>query len=172
MVAELRLMIGLRGSKVLDRRALAKEISHRRAKGERVVFTNGCFDLLHMGHVTYLQQARELGHCLVVAINSDDSVRRLKGPARPIIGQAERASMLAALECVDYVTVFDEDTPIPLLQALRPDILVKGGTTDVVVGRELVESYGGRVQTLQAVDGLSTTEIINRIVGPAGQAKA
>jgi len=129
-----------------------------------VVCSNGCFDLLHMGHVRYLRQARELGSCLIVAINSDESVRRLKGPARPVIGQDERAEMLGALECVDYVTIFDEDTPEPLLELLRPDVLTKGGTTPVVVGRQIVEGYGGKVLTLDKVEGLSTTDIINRIV--------
>ena len=159
-----------RSSLSIPRVRLAEELARRRRKGGKVVFTNGCFDLLHIGHVRYLQQARRMGDCLVVAINSDDSVRRLKGPTRPVIGERERADMLAALECVDFVTIFDEDTPIPLLEALRPEILVKGGTTAVVVGHELVESYGGKVLTLDKVDGMSTTQIINKIVeGPAGE---
>jgi D-beta-D-heptose 7-phosphate kinase/D-beta-D-heptose 1-phosphate adenosyltransferase len=161
---ELRHMIGLRGGKVMDRHRLAQELARRRQRGERIVFTNGCFDLLHMGHVRYLQQARELGAALVVAINSDDSVRRLKGPSRPVCGQDERAEMLGALECVDYVTIFDEDTPIPLLELLRPELLVKGGATPVIVGRELVESYGGKAVNMELVEGLSTTQIINRIM--------
>lgn len=164
MDGELRRMIGLRGQKVHDRRQLAAILAERKRLGQSVVFTNGCFDLLHMGHVRYLRQARELGSCLVVAINSDESVRRLKGPERPVIGQGERAEMLGALECVDYVTVFDEDTPMELLTVLRPDILAKGGSTPVVVGREFVESYGGKVLTLDLVEGQSTTQIINRIV--------
>jgi D-beta-D-heptose 7-phosphate kinase/D-beta-D-heptose 1-phosphate adenosyltransferase len=162
---ELLRVIGLRGSKVLDRAKLAAELARRRALGHAVVFTNGCFDLLHMGHVRYLRQARELGSCLVVGVNSDDSVRRLKGPARPVIGQTERAEMLAALECVDYVTLFDEDTPEALLALLRPEILAKGGSTPVVVGREIVEGYGGKVLTLELVEGTSTTRIIDRILG-------
>ena len=161
---ELRRMVGLRGSKVLDRPRLLEEVTRRRRASETIAFTNGCFDLLHMGHVRYLQQARELGSCLIVAINSDESVRRLKGPTRPIIGQAERAEMLGALECVDYVTVFEEDTPIPLLELLRPEVLAKGGTTPEVVGRNVVEGYGGQVLTLELVEGLSTTNIIERIV--------
>jgi len=161
---ELRKMIGLRTSKVVDRKPLADELARRRKRGEKIVFTNGCFDLLHVGHVRYLQEARRQGSCLVVAINSDDSVRRLKGPDRPIIGADERAEMLGALECVDYVTVFDEDTPEGLLAGLKPEMLVKGGTTSVVVGREIVEGYGGVVRTLELVDGLSTTNIIDRIV--------
>lgn len=162
---ELRRMIGLRGGKVLSRERLADELSGRRQRGESIVFTNGCFDLLHMGHVRYLQQAREQGSCLIVAINSDNSVQKLKGPTRPVIGQDERAQMLGALECVDYVTIFDEDTPVELLEMLRPEVLVKGGTTPIVVGREMVEAYGGKVMTMAMVAGLSTTEIINRIAG-------
>ena len=110
-----------------------------------------------------------MGSCLIVAINSDESVRRLKGPSRPVIGQDERAEMLGALQCVDYVTIFEEDTPEALLELLRPDILVKGGTTTVVVGREMVEGYGGKVLVLPPVEGLSTTRIINRILETYGQ---
>ncbi len=164
VVEELRHMIGLRGGKVLDRKRLMTAVERLRSQGQSVVFTNGCFDLLHMGHVRYLRQARELGSCLIVAINSDESIRRLKGAKRPVIGQDERAEMLGSLECVDFVTVFDEDTPEPLLELLRPDVLAKGGTTAVVVGRDIVEGYGGKVLTLDKVDGQSTTEIINRIV--------
>jgi len=165
---ELRRIVGLPGRKMVTRHRLAELLAARRQRGETVVFTNGCFDLLHMGHVRYLQQARRLGSCLVVAINSDQSVRRLKGPARPIIGQDERADMLGALGCVDYVTVFEEDTPIPLLELLTPDLLVKGGTTSEVVGRATVEGYGGKVMTLDLVDGLSTTQIIERIINSNG----
>jgi len=164
MIEELRRMIGLRGSKVVDRRRLAEELAARRQRGQTIVFTNGCFDLLHLGHTRYLQQARELGHCLVVAVNGDAGVRRLKGPGRPVIAQIERAEMLAALECVDYVTVFEEDTPEPLLELLRPDILVKGGTTGEVVGQRMVEGWGGKVLKLEPVEDLSTTKIINRIL--------
>ncbi|MGC9454924.1 MAG: D-glycero-beta-D-manno-heptose 1-phosphate adenylyltransferase [Phycisphaerae bacterium] len=165
---ELRRIIGLRGGKTMSRERLAEEVARRRERGETIVFTNGCFDLLHMGHVRYLQQARELGNCLIVAVNSDDSVRRLKGPRRPVISQDERAEMLGALECVDYVTIFDEDTPIPLLELLRPDVLAKGGTTGEVIGRDVVEAYGGKVLTLDKVEGPSTTRIIERIVESSG----
>lgn len=166
---ELHQMLGLRGGKVVNRKRLAHEITRRRRIGQTIVFTNGCFDLLHAGHTRYLRQARELGSCLIVAINSDDSVRRLKGRNRPIIGQGERAEMLAALECVDYVIIFEEDTPEPLLELLKPDILAKGGTTPVVVGAEIVKSYGGKVLTLDMVEGASTTDIINRIVNSGEQ---
>ena len=164
VVDEMHMTLGQRAGKVIGRKQLAERISQRKAKGETIVFTNGCFDLLHMGHVNYLQQARDLGNCLIVAINSDDSVRRLKGPSRPIIGEAERGKMLAAMECVDYVTIFDEDTATELLELLKPDMQVKGGTTPEVVEREIVESYGGKAVTLDAVEGLSTTKIIDQIL--------
>jgi len=163
-VDSLRGIVGLRSGKVVLRERLAEEVARRRAAGETVVFTNGCFDLLHMGHVRYLQRGREQGSCLIVAINSDDSARRLKGPGRPVIGQNERAEMLAALECVDYVTIFEEDTPEPLLKLLRPDVLVKGGSTGEIVGQQFVEGCGGKVMKMDLVEGLSTTEIINRIL--------
>ncbi len=164
VVDELNKLLGLRAHKAVDRDWLAGQLARRREAGDKVIFTNGCFDLLHMGHVRYLQQARQLGNCLVVAINSDDSVARLKGPDRPVIGQTERAEMLAALECVDYVTVFDEDTAEPLLALLQPDIFAKGGSTPVVVERAVVENYGGNVVTLDLVEGQSTTAIIERIL--------
>jgi D-beta-D-heptose 7-phosphate kinase/D-beta-D-heptose 1-phosphate adenosyltransferase len=138
---------------------LAEE--HRR-RGERVVFTNGCFDLLHVGHVTYLSEAAALGNVLIVGVNSDAGVRKMKGPNRPVIGESDRAAMLAALACVQYVIVFDEVTPHELLRAIRPDVLVKGGTytTDQVVGHELVEAYGGAVCVTGVVHGISTTDIL------------
>ena len=141
-------------------------LAGERQKNKQIIFTNGCFDLLHVGHVKYLQAARKLGDLLVLGLNSDDSIRRLKGPNRPLIDQEERAHILAALNCIDYVVVFDEDTPLELITALRPDILVKGGdyTPEGVVGRELVESYGGRVELINFVDGKSTTNIINKIL--------
>ena len=170
-LGELYRMVGLRGRKVVSRDALMREATRRRRRGETIVFTNGCFDLLHVGHVRCLKQARRLGSCLVVAINSDDSVRRLKGAGHPVIGADERAEMLGSLECVDYVTIFDEDTPEALLELLKPELLVKGGTTPVVVGREIVEAYGGAVRTLELVEGLSTTEIIDRIIDNHGAEK-
>lgn len=141
---------------------LATLLDSHRAARETIVFTNGCFDLLHVGHVTYLQEAARMGHVLVVAINSDASVRKLKGPTRPIINQHDRAAMLSALACVAYVVTFDDDTPCELLRRLRPDVLVKGGTyrPDEVVGHEIVEAYGGRVALCGVVDGISTTNIV------------
>ena len=152
--------------KIRSRQALAAILERERQKGRAVVFTNGCFDLLHVGHVKYLQQARRLGDLLVLGLNSDDSIRRLKGPRRPLIGEEERAHILAALNCIDYVAIFDEDTPYDLIAALRPDILVKGGdyTPEEVVGKDLVESWGGRVELIRFVDGKSTTGIVERIL--------
>ena len=134
-----------------------------RSQGKTIVFTNGCFDLLHVGHVAYLREAAEWGDVLVVAINSDDSVRRLKGPVRPVILQADRAEMLAALGCVAHVLIFNEDTPHELLLRLRPDVLVKGGTysREEVAGHEIVTGCGGEVAVLQLVAGVSTTKIID-----------
>jgi D-beta-D-heptose 7-phosphate kinase/D-beta-D-heptose 1-phosphate adenosyltransferase len=152
--------------KITSVRLLENILAGERQRGKKTVFTNGCFDLLHVGHVKYLQAARQLGDLLILGLNSDDSIRRLKGPSRPLIGQDERAHILAALDCIDYVVVFDEDTPLELITVLRPDILVKGGdyTPEGVVGRELVESYGGRVELINFVDGKSTTNIINKIL--------
>ena len=150
---------------VLPLAALRAEREQLREAGKKVVFTNGCFDLLHPGHVRYLQQARALGDALIVALNSDRSVRELKGDNRPILREDERAEVMAALACVDYVTIFDEPTPREIIAALLPDILVKGGDWDVdqIVGREEVEAAGGQVMSLPFVDGCSTTDVIERI---------
>lgn len=146
-------------------------LASRRDKGERVVFTNGCFDLLHPGHVAYLSEARALGDILVVGLNSDASVKRLnKGPERPIMNEEERAAVLAGLRAVDYVTLFAEDTPLRLIEAIRPDVLVKGGDwpLESIVGREVVESSGGVVRTISFVEGKSTTGIVERILSRLG----
>ena len=137
----------------------------QREQGKRVVFTNGCFDLLHVGHVSYLEEAAAMGDTLVVGLNSDSSVRSLKGPNRPVISESDRAAMLAAMQCVDAVVIFDDATPHRLLQALRPDLLVKGGTytTEEVVGREIVQAYGGDVRVTNVVDGISTTQIVRSL---------
>lgn len=152
--------------KILSREALVEALSVERAKGKKIVFTNGCFDLLHAGHVKYLQQARNLGDLLVLGLNSDSSIRRLKGEKRPLLDESERAQILAALDCIDYLNVFSEETPLELLQVVRPDILVKGGdyAPAEVVGKELVESYGGWIELIQFVDGKSTTNIINTVL--------
>ncbi|HXG92784.1 MAG TPA: D-glycero-beta-D-manno-heptose 1-phosphate adenylyltransferase [Blastocatellia bacterium] len=151
---------------ILDRESLVRERERLRREGKRVVFTNGCFDLLHPGHVRYLTQARALGDALIVALNSDRSVRALKGEGRPILNESERAEVIAALEAVDYVTVFDEETPRELIAALLPDVLVKGGDWPVeqIVGREEVRAAGGEVLSLPFVEGSSTSEIIERII--------
>lgn len=147
----------------LDELQLERELLRR--AGRIVVFTNGCFDLLHPGHVRYLQQARSLGDALIVALNSDRAVRALKGDARPILNQDERAEVMAALGCVDYVTIFDDVSPQAVIAAILPDVLVKGGDwgLDQIIGREEVEAAGGRVLNLPFVEGCSTSEIIERI---------
>jgi rfaE bifunctional protein nucleotidyltransferase chain/domain len=142
-----------------------RRLAEWRAAGERLVFTNGVFDLLHRGHVEYLEEARRLGDRLVVGINTDDSVRRLKGPERPLVPEDERAEILSALECVDLVAMFGEDTPDRLIEEVRPDVLVKGGDwpLDRIAGRAFVESYGGRVANVPLREGVSTTRIVDRI---------
>lgn len=153
-----------RGVVTLEQLQIA--VADARSQGERVVFTNGCFDIIHAGHVTYLEQARKLGDRLVVAVNSDDSVRRLKGSGRPINPQDRRMAVLAGLESVDWVVCFEDDTPRPLLRELKPDILVKGGDyqgKEEVVGWEIVEEYGGEVRVLGLVDSVSTTAIVEKI---------
>lgn len=150
---------GTSGSATALESLLPQVAAHRRA-GRGVVFTNGCFDLLHVGHVQLLQEAATLGDVLIVAINSDASVRKLKGPDRPVIGEQDRARLLAALGCVDHVLIFDDDTPHRLLEAIRPDVLVKGGTTGEIVARDVVEAYGGRVCRLRTTEGVSTTRLL------------
>ena len=151
--------------KVVDRPRLIEAVQRLQRTGKKVVFTNGCFDLLHVGHVRYLQEARALGDLLVVGVNSDASVRRLKGPGRPLNPARERAEILAALECVDFVTVFGAATPLQLIRAIGPDILVKGGDWPVaaIVGREIVEARGGRVLAIPFVKNRSTTALIGKI---------
>jgi D-beta-D-heptose 7-phosphate kinase/D-beta-D-heptose 1-phosphate adenosyltransferase len=142
-------------------------IRHRiKSRNKKLVFTNGCFDILHSGHVDYLSKARQLGDYLVVGLNSDFSVKNIKGEKRPIINEIERATLLDNLKCVDYVTFFDEDTPEQLITSLIPDILVKGADWDLdkIVGREIVESNGGNVQTIQFSCNQSTSKIINLII--------
>lgn len=144
--------------------------------GRRVVFTNGCFDLLHPGHIGSLEQARDLGDALIVGLNSDASVRQLKGAGRPVLPERERAEILAALECVDAVVIFDELTPLEIIARLLPDVLVKGADWpgDQIVGREEVEAAGGRVVSIPVVPGYSTTEILRKIREglPASRAEA
>jgi D-beta-D-heptose 7-phosphate kinase/D-beta-D-heptose 1-phosphate adenosyltransferase len=150
-----------------DLAVLRARLTPVRARGGRVVFTNGCFDLLHPGHVRYLAAARVLGDVLVVALNSDVSVTRLKGPGRPILRALERAEVLAALAAVDHLIFFDEDTPRALIAALRPDVLVKGAdwAPDDIIGAEEVRAAGGRVERIAIVPGVSTSELIRRVRG-------
>lgn len=160
--------------KILTLAELYIEREMLRGSGRMVVFTNGCFDLLHPGHVRYLQQAKALGDALIVGLNSDRSVRELKGSNRPILNEAERAEVISALGCVDYVTVFDDPTPREIIATLLPDILVKGGDwgVDQIIGRREVESAGGRVLSLPFVEGSSTTDVIQRIIERQRDGKA
>lgn len=152
--------------KVVDRATVAAKAAEARRAGKRIVFTNGCFDLMHVGHVRYLAAAKDAGDVLVVAVNSDASVRRQnKGPERPIVSEAARAEVLAALAAVDWVTIFDEDTPAEVVGAILPDVLVKGAdwAPDQVVGRDVVEARGGRVLLVPVVEGFSTTALVERL---------
>ena len=156
--------MGAYENKILDRAAMKAERERLRARGRKLVFTNGCFDILHAGHVEYLAFARAQGDALLVGLNSDASVRRNKGPARPIVPEQDRAHVLAALQSVDYVVIFDEDEPGALIAEVIPDVLVKGEDwAHYVSGRDTVESHGGRVVLARLVQGRSTTNIVDRI---------
>ena len=157
--------------RILSRDEAVAAVAAERLAGRTIVFTNGCFDLIHAGHVRYLREARALGDRLVVGLNTDSSVRRLgKGADRPIVPERERTEVVAALEMVDFVTLFDEDTPLELIRALAPDVLAKGGdwTPETVVGADDVRGRGGRVAIIPYHPGLSTTSIVERIRGGAG----
>jgi D-beta-D-heptose 7-phosphate kinase/D-beta-D-heptose 1-phosphate adenosyltransferase len=152
--------------KIKTREDLHQIVVDLKKKGKRIVFTNGCFDLLHLGHIRYLEGAKALGDILVVGVNSDHSVKRLKGPERPILPEEERAEILSGLGFVDYITIFDEEDPLKLITTLQPDILVKGGdwTKETTVGREVVERSGGEVVILPFVKRASTSHIIDTIL--------
>jgi rfaE bifunctional protein nucleotidyltransferase chain/domain len=152
-------------SKIMSREEAKKEIDRLNAKGKRVVFTNGCFDILHPGHTRYLYTARALGDFLVVAVNSDQSVRTIKGQGRPIFSQDARTELLAALSCVNSVIVFDEENPLIVIQYLMPHILVKGGDwkEEEIIGADVVKKAGGKVVRLPYIDGFSTTDLIKKI---------
>ena len=154
-----------RMNKILSQPALKRRLASLRRSGKRVVFTNGCFDLVHPGHIHYLRAARRLGDVLVVALNSDDSVRRLKGQGRPLVPERDRCEVVAALEMVDYVTTFSDDTPYALIKNLQPDVLVKGGDwqPDEIVGADVVRARGGTVCSLPYARGYSTTALVKRI---------
>lgn len=143
---------------------LVDQTSKRQKQGQRLVFTNGCFDLLHVGHVRYLQEAKAQGDLLVVGVNSDASVRRLKGPTRPVQVEGDRAEILAALKSVDYAVLFEEDTPLKLIEQVQPNVLVKGGDwkIDQIVGGDFVQAHGGDVISLSFIDGKSTTNLISK----------
>jgi len=149
---------------IQTRDSVGQDVRRLQSSGKRVVFTNGCFDIIHPGHLDLLSRARQLGDALVVAINSDNSVRRLKGPGRPVFPEAERAELLRALHMVDYVCAFDEDTPLETILIVHPDILVKGADwTANIVGQREVEGWGGKVEALPLVAGQSTTGVIERV---------
>lgn len=152
-------------NKIMSRDALAKHCSAARALGKKVVFTNGCFDLMHRGHIDYIARAADQGNILVVGINTDASVKRLKGNSRPIMNENDRAFQVAALLCADAVCLFDEDTPEDLIKAVKPDVLAKGGdyTVDRIVGADFVIKTGGRVEVIPFVEGYSTSNLISNI---------
>jgi D-beta-D-heptose 7-phosphate kinase/D-beta-D-heptose 1-phosphate adenosyltransferase len=158
-------------SKIIRRSEITALVESLKVQKKKIVFTNGCFDLLHAGHVRYLTEARAQGDCLIVGLNTDRSVNRIKDPHRPLIPEDQRAEVLAALSCVSYVVFFEEPDPLTLIEAIKPDVLVKGAdwSEDDIIGAGLVRSYGGRVFRVALVGGISTTEIIRRIVERYGR---
>lgn len=151
--------------KIVSLPALIRKINVLRRSGKKIAFTNGCFDILHYGHVSYLEKAKASNRILIVAVNTDASVRRLKGASRPYVPQKERAAVLAGLQCVDFVVFFNEDTPLKVIQAVEPDVLIKGADykNKEVVGSDVVRSRGGKVELIKYLSGLSSTNIIERI---------
>ena len=160
-------------NKILDRGALREKLEDLRKTGKKIAFTNGCFDILHVGHVRYLREARKTGDVLVLALNSDSSVRSIKGEKRPLVPEMERAEVLAALEFIDFVTLFDELTPLELIQYLKPDVLIKGGDwpEEKVVGRDEIKKWGGKVVIIPEVMGKSTTNVVEKIINIYGREK-
>jgi D-beta-D-heptose 7-phosphate kinase/D-beta-D-heptose 1-phosphate adenosyltransferase len=156
----------LPGTKIIQLSRLARQAKRLRGEGKRIVFTNGCFDILHYGHVKYLADAKAKGDYLVVAVNSDASVKKIKGKGRPVVPQGDRLRSLAALGCVDFVLLFNEDNPLKLIKAIKPDFLIKGSdwSRKSIVGADFVESYGGKVLTVNLVKGRSTSKLIEKIV--------
>ncbi|KPL04023.1 MAG: hypothetical protein AMJ90_02285 [candidate division Zixibacteria bacterium SM23_73_2] len=153
-------------SKIVQLDALIKIREMAKREGKKVVFTNGCFDILHRGHITYLEEAKKLGDILIVGLNSDNSVKKIKGGKRPVVPESDRAFVLSALACVDYVCIFDQETPAELIKKIVPDVLVKGGdwAEENIVGRDTVEKSGGEVFTIPEVEGKSTQHIIQTII--------
>lgn len=152
-------------SKILSRPQAVDRVNQWRVDGQQIVFTNGCFDIIHLGHIDYLEKARALGHRLILGLNTDASVSCIKGPLRPVVNEYARARLMAALEFVDAVTLFGEETPLDLIRDIRPDVLVKGDdyTVQTIVGADFVLTNGGRVETIALVPGYSTTALIERI---------
>jgi rfaE bifunctional protein nucleotidyltransferase chain/domain len=152
-------------NKILERNTLKDTLEELRKKGKKIAFTNGCFDILHVGHVRYLREAKKTADILVLALNSDSSVRSLKGKERPLVPEKERAEIIAALEFIDFVTIFNELTPLELINYLKPDILIKGGdwAEEDVIGREEIKKWGGRVAIIPEVEGKSTTNIVEKV---------
>ena len=158
-------------NKICTRESLRDKIDQLRKEGKKIVFTNGCFDILHAGHTRYLREAKRSGDILILALNSDESVRTLKGDKRPLIPEAERADVVASLESVDFVTIFHELTPLTLIEFIKPDVLIKGGDWEEenVVGRESLKRWGGRVVIIPEIKGSSTTNIIEKILNVYGR---
>ncbi len=156
-------------TKIVKLSTLKKKIAQLKKARKKIAFTNGCFDILHVGHVSYLEQAKKSGRVLVVGLNSDRSVRKIKGSNRPIVGEKQRAVILAAMACVDYVVLFDEATPLKLIEAVKPDILIKGADWKKkgIVGSESVRAYGGKIEYIKFLPGLSSTNLIERITKSA-----
>ena len=154
------------GTKIISLPSLKRKLWRLKQNGKRIVFTNGCFDILHYGHVRYLQDARSKGDCLVVAVNSDSSIKKIKAKNRPVIAQSDRLKTVAALASVDFVVLFSEDSPLRLIKALKPDVLIKGAdwSKKKIIGADFVESYGGKVLTVNLVKGRSTSALIEKIV--------
>ncbi len=154
------------GTKIKHLKELKKIIARLHKRGKKIVFTNGCFDIVHFGHVMYLEEAKKYGDYLVVAVNSDSSVRKIKGPQRPIISELDRSRVIAGLACVDYAVIFKQDTPLGLIKELKPDILIKGADwkKNNIVGADFVKSYGGKVRTIKLAKGRSTTKLIKKII--------
>lgn len=152
-------------NKILERETLRTKLEELRKEGKKIAFTNGCFDILHVGHVRYLREAKKTADVLVLALNSDSSVRSIKGEKRPLVPQQERAEVLEALEFIDFVTIFPEATPLELIKFLKPDVLIKGGDwpEEKVVGREEIKKWGGKVTIIPEVEGKSTTNIVEKI---------
>ncbi|MCX7770276.1 MAG: D-glycero-beta-D-manno-heptose 1-phosphate adenylyltransferase [Proteobacteria bacterium] len=152
--------------KIKDRKEITIIADRLSEKGKIIVFTNGCFDIIHSGHIKYLYEAKKLGDILIIGLNSDSSIKKIKGEKRPIVNEQERAYVLSALEMVDFIVIFDEETPYELIKAVKPHVLVKGGDWDIekIVGKDIVESYGGRVLNIPFVEGKSTTNIIERVL--------